>query len=222
MKFQHLATLLLLLTAATATAQTQTQPADLTTLSGHVYKAARPGTVEPDGITYFYAGGVSKIPFTDLPEAVRKQYGYDPTKAAAFAAADEQGQMAAYQNAQAAIALANQKKGAAEAARLQSVAVSQQAAANQVHTGSALDAPATQHVPLDGVVMQVVDDGLLVSHGKSIFLLEKYPQQSTVITDARVHLMAEPSGSYDYETTEGSNNTVRKYRFLSGSVTNPR
>ena len=64
-------------------------PPDLVTLSGQTYKAARVFRVEPDGITYAYTGGLSKIPFTDLPEAIRKQYGYDPAKAAAFASADD-------------------------------------------------------------------------------------------------------------------------------------
>ena len=70
-------------------------PSDLTTRSGKVYKGARVSNVEPDGITYFHSGGVSKIGFDDLPDAVRKQYGLDAAKAKAYAADDAQAQAAA-------------------------------------------------------------------------------------------------------------------------------
>ena len=62
--------------------------ADLITLSGKVYKNARPFRPEPDGINYAFEGGVVKIPFTDLPDTIRKQYQYDPSKARKFAEED--------------------------------------------------------------------------------------------------------------------------------------
>lgn len=40
--------------------------------------------VEPDGITYVTASGLSKVYFPDLPKAVQAQYGYDPAKAKAY------------------------------------------------------------------------------------------------------------------------------------------
>ena len=80
---------------ACAWAQAPTPPADLTTRSGKTYKQARVFRVEPDGINYMFAGGMTKIAFDDLPEAVQKQYGYDPAKAKAFAEQDAQVQAAA-------------------------------------------------------------------------------------------------------------------------------
>ena len=65
---------------------------DLVTRSGKEYKAARVFRVEPDGINYMFAGGMVKVAFEDLPEAVQKQYGYDPLKAKAFADQDAQTQ----------------------------------------------------------------------------------------------------------------------------------
>ena len=87
-------------------------PSDLTTLSGRTYHHARVQRVEPDGITYFYDGGMSKIDFTDLPEAVRQQYGYDPAKARAFAVADDDAQASNYWAAQAQQQAAAQKRQA--------------------------------------------------------------------------------------------------------------
>ena len=88
---------MILAVAFQAVAQTTDKPADLTTTTGKTYKQARVFRVEPDGITYMYAGGMSKIPFTELPEAVRKQYNYDPAAAKAFSAQDDaqQSQLAA-------------------------------------------------------------------------------------------------------------------------------
>jgi hypothetical protein len=90
---------------------------DLTTLSGRVYQHARVSAVEPDGITYMFAGGVAKIPFTELPELVRQQYGYDPQKAAKFATEDEQKQAAAFQAAQQLHNAEQQRKREQEIAR---------------------------------------------------------------------------------------------------------
>ena len=64
-----IAILALSLAASTASAQTPAPsptPATLTTLSGHTYKQARVFRVEPDGINYVFAGGMVKIPFTEL------------------------------------------------------------------------------------------------------------------------------------------------------------
>lgn len=86
-------TLAALLFPALALAQSPpAAPSDLKTLSGQVYKQARVFRVEPDGINYMFAGGMVKVPFTDLPEAIQKQYGYDPKKAAAFAQAEARAQ----------------------------------------------------------------------------------------------------------------------------------
>ena len=58
--------------------------ADFQTVRGQVYKNARVAHVEPDGVTYFYAGGAVKVLLDDLPEAVKAKYDLTPAKAAAF------------------------------------------------------------------------------------------------------------------------------------------
>ena len=49
-------------------------------------------SVEPDGVTYMHASGIAMIPFTELPEAIRQQYGYDPKRAASYTAQDDAAQ----------------------------------------------------------------------------------------------------------------------------------
>lgn len=36
--------------------------------------------VQADGLTISHDEGIAKVPFTDLPEEIRRQYGYDPTR----------------------------------------------------------------------------------------------------------------------------------------------
>lgn len=58
--------------------------ADLTTLGGEKYQDITVVRVEPDGIAIRHTDGVAKIPFTDLPEEIRRQYGSNPTQSAQF------------------------------------------------------------------------------------------------------------------------------------------
>jgi hypothetical protein len=58
-----------------------TNRVDITTISGQEFKNCKITQVEPDGITVFYAKGVAKISFTNLPDECRTKYGYDPQKA---------------------------------------------------------------------------------------------------------------------------------------------
>ena len=57
---------------------------DIKTLSGMTFKNVTITRIEANGITIGYDTGVTKLPFSDLPEDVRTKYGYDPKKAAAF------------------------------------------------------------------------------------------------------------------------------------------
>ncbi len=57
---------------------------DVTTLSGTTYHQVRVVRVEPDGVTWAHAAGLCKVDFTDLPEAVRKTYHFDPKQATAY------------------------------------------------------------------------------------------------------------------------------------------
>jgi hypothetical protein len=55
------------------------------TTSSRTYNHCSITLVEPDGLTISHSGGVSKIPFNDLPESYSEQYHYDSNKAAAYA-----------------------------------------------------------------------------------------------------------------------------------------
>ena len=55
---------------------------DITTLYGTTYREVRLVRVEPDGVTWTHATGLCKVPFADLPEAVRRTYHYDAKPAA--------------------------------------------------------------------------------------------------------------------------------------------
>ncbi len=57
---------------------------DLTTTDGRIFTAYKITKVDPDGICIMHESGTAKIPFAKLPEALQKQHGYDPAKAAAF------------------------------------------------------------------------------------------------------------------------------------------
>lgn len=57
---------------------------DLVTNDGYVFRQVEILRVEPDGLNFRHAGGITKLHFATLPEAVRKQYGYDPKAAAKY------------------------------------------------------------------------------------------------------------------------------------------
>lgn len=58
--------------------------ADITTLDGKTYKDATVTGLEPDALHISFRQGVVRIPFVELPEDLRRQYGYDPLKAAQY------------------------------------------------------------------------------------------------------------------------------------------
>lgn len=64
---------------------------DIVTLDHHVYKNARITEVEPDGVTITHSVGITKVPYTLLPEGLRKRFHFDPKVAREYTAdADEQ------------------------------------------------------------------------------------------------------------------------------------
>lgn len=132
--------------------------ADLTTLSGKTYKHARVFRPEPDGITYAFSGGMVKIPFSDLPPAIRQQYGYDPKSAAAFASQDAamQQQLASEAQTQA----DNVRRG--EQARVDAQAADELAKAERARW-------AKEAVGVSGTVIQKLPKGglILSCHGAS-------------------------------------------------------
>ena len=56
---------------------------DFKTIGGKERKNVKVSRVEPDGIVISFSGGIVKLPFTELPEDVQKEYGYDSSAAAA-------------------------------------------------------------------------------------------------------------------------------------------
>jgi tRNA A-37 threonylcarbamoyl transferase component Bud32 len=56
---------------------------DLTTLDGTTYRNITVNRVEADGLVIKHAEGVGKVEFLNLPEDVRRRYGFDPAKAEA-------------------------------------------------------------------------------------------------------------------------------------------
>jgi hypothetical protein len=56
----------------------------LTTKSGRTYEKSRVTATDPDGIRIIHADGAAKIPFSELTQAQREEYGFDADKAAAY------------------------------------------------------------------------------------------------------------------------------------------
>ena len=63
---------------------------DIQTLDGKTYRGCTVSLIEPDAVCLLFPGGGARVKFTNLPEHLRTEYGYDPVKAAAF----EQAQVA--------------------------------------------------------------------------------------------------------------------------------
>jgi hypothetical protein len=60
------------------------QARDILTLSGEIYREVTVTKVQADGIRITHSTGIAFLDFASLPEALRKEFGYDP---AAYAAA---------------------------------------------------------------------------------------------------------------------------------------
>lgn len=54
---------------------------DLVATYGQVFRNVEIRRVEPDGLTFRHDGGVTKLWFPSLPEALREKHGYDPIAA---------------------------------------------------------------------------------------------------------------------------------------------
>jgi hypothetical protein len=57
---------------------------DFKTIEGKEYKNATVSRVEPDGIVISFAGGIVKIPFTELSPEIQTKFGYNPQAAADY------------------------------------------------------------------------------------------------------------------------------------------
>ena len=75
------------------------QPGEITTLDGKTYKNVTVQGIDPDGLTIGYplaggGSGAAKLKFKNLPDNLRRQYNYDPDRAAAYEARQMQGMAA--------------------------------------------------------------------------------------------------------------------------------
>jgi hypothetical protein len=105
---------------------------------GTEYKSATVSRVEPDGIIVIILTGVIKLYFTDLPNAVRQKYHYDPYAARRFAG--ERPESAESQRVQIAAAEEHEAKLAAMAARGAAIASGDQESARARASDLSLEA----------------------------------------------------------------------------------
>jgi hypothetical protein len=76
--------LLLILSAFCTLAAVPSFGTEITTRDGTTYHNAKVTAVDVDGIHVMHSTGVAKLRFEDLPDALQKQYHYDPAKVAAY------------------------------------------------------------------------------------------------------------------------------------------
>jgi hypothetical protein len=197
---------------------------DFKTISGKEYKNAKVSRVEPDGIVIAFSGGIVKLPFTELPSEIQKKYGYDPQAAAAFQQQTYQGDVLRARQ----LAEANEKRQQELEAQRRSqpqptppptAPGERQSAASSMH-GSALDQrPSGPTLAIYARVMQVVDEGLLVTVRETNNIgTERIPNRATVLVignfpgvydDDKVQVVGRLVGSNEYTTVMGSKRTVR-------------
>ena len=105
---------------------------DITTLDGKTYSDCQVSKTYPDSICILYSGGGARVNFTNLPVAIRSEYGYDAERAEAFAKTE-----AAREERERAI-LVVQRAQALAAKRAAEAAKATAAAATPAATGSQL------------------------------------------------------------------------------------
>ncbi len=184
---------------------------DFVTLDGkkHTGTVSR---VEPDGIVIVTDDGIEKIPFADLPAAIRQKYGYNPAGAAAFqnavanAAAQREAevQQATAQDQATNEALTEQQRATAKA---------YQAATAQ----AAFDNPLGHAATLDiaGTVIQRVSDGFIVDarYGKAdTVFIEMDLSLNDLFDNSKITTPVVSDGTYDYATTDGSESVIPKLK----------
>jgi hypothetical protein len=198
--------------------------------------------VEPDGIVIKFSGGIVKIPFTELSSDIQQKYGYDSQAAGAYSAEQSQQQ----------VALAQQKKADEQqrleerqknwnehpapqqaqrqpqsgASSMRGTMLDQRPAGSPSMHGSALDArPAGPQLLIYGKVLNVVDDGLLISVRETNSVgSERIPSYATVLLVGnfpgfydrdKIQATGTFVGSYDYTTVIDSRSHTRALKNVS-------
>lgn len=197
---------------------------DFKTIKGKEYKNAKVSRVEPDGLVITFSGGIVKIPFTELSSEDQKKYGYDPQAATDFQQKQYQADVIRARELGEA-----QQKRAEENAKywskhptpvpLPAEPIERQSVAASMH-GSALDQrPSGPQVLIYGEVMNVVDEGLLVSvRETNSFGTERIPQYAKVLLigkfpgfydEDKIQAVGRLVGPYEYTSVMGSKRTAR-------------
>jgi hypothetical protein len=215
---------------------------DFKTIDGKEYKNAKVSRVEPDGIVITFSGGIVKIPFTELSPEIQKKYGYDSQAAGAYSAEqnEQQAALAQQRKADEQRRLEERQKYWTEHPTPQQSQAQPQSAASSMHGsaldqrpagsssmhGSALDArPAGPQLLIYGKVLNVVDEGLLISVRETNTIgSERIPNRANVLLignfpgfydDDKIQATGTLIGSYEYITVMGSRSHTRALKNVS-------
>jgi len=215
---------------------------DFKTINGKEYKNVTVSRVEPDGIVIKFSGGIVKIPFTELSPEIQKKYGYDLQAAGAYSAEQNQQQAALAQQRKAdeQRRLEERQKYWSEHPAPQQSQAQPQSTSSSTHgsmldqrpagssstQGSVLDArPAGPQLLIYGKVLNVVDEGLLISVRETNSVgSELIPSYSTVLLVGnfpgfydgdKIQATGTFVGSYDYATVMGSKRHTRALKNVS-------
>jgi hypothetical protein len=197
---------------------------DFKTIDGKEYKNVTVSRVEPDGIVVTFSGGIVKIPFTELSPEIQRKYGYDLKAAADFQKQTYEGDVARTRQLAAAQEKRRQEleefdKSHPQPAPSQASPSERQSIAASMH-GTALDQrPSGPTMLIYGVVMNVVDEGLLVSVRETNSIgSERIPNYATVLLigkfpgfydEDKIQAVGRLIGAYEYTSVMGSKRTSR-------------
>lgn len=189
---------------------------DLTLRDGTVLKNVTVTSVTPAYISVTHAAGVARIMLQDLPPELQKRYGYDPQKAAQYAAADAAAQRR----------LVDQQQAAAKAAATQKA--KEAALRQRIETGSQTIVGSVSEVADGGAFVELYETYPIASHSTALGLGEGaavgyrpsgrtiYVQGLSGVTDGEsVTIQAYRDGIYRSGDDAGSHRTLEKWVFIS-------
>lgn len=186
-----------LLPASGFPADPEPEKVTFTTLSGKTYRDATVTRNEGDSLIVRHAGGVARIPFSDLPDSVRRAHGYDP------AAADRAARARAKAESQRAAAAIDQTLAEHEArarARAYAQAATFRAEILQVQEGGLL---------LRGL-LQRTDTGGFRAYDEHLHYLDAPAGLENPYVDGdALEFRAIPGGTHTYESLTGTRTVTR-------------
>lgn len=168
---------------------------DITLRDGTVFKSATVTSITPAYISVTHSAGVARVMLQDLPGALQKKYGYDPEKAAKFAAADAEAQRRLSEQQQAARRQAVQPKEA---------------------TTTPIDTANQHEYTLWGTIVQILPQGIIVDpsyrgYSGSPFLVKGCPNQDKLADGDEFHASIVDAGVITLTDTSGAKRTLHAY-----------